>query len=366
MTPTRVVIPRRRPWRSAGGPVRVLVAAGAALVVLAACGASYRAPEALSLPDPVTASTAATPQLADCGGPNDKLPAEASYPALESLPAPGQMPAGSYMAQIQQRGKLVVGTSIDTKLFSSIDPATNKIEGFDVDMARLVASAIFGPNDVDTHLELRGITYAQRIPKVVSGEVDLVAHTMTINCKRWQQVAFSGVYLWAGQRLLVAEGSGVLVIDDLAGRNVCVSAGGTSADEMRSLKLDPPIIVTEVANQTDCVVLFQRGEVDAIRSDDTVLAGFRDQDPFSEIVGLFLTQEPYGMAMSLEHPEFTAFVNAVLDRAKADTSPAGWTGRYDEWLRVSLGPSAARINVGQPPVTGVPVPDYNRPRPAGS
>lgn len=361
MTATRTTM--MRPRRT----LRAAWAVGTTLV-LAACGASYSTPDEVALPAPVTASTVAAAQTAPCedhpAQGSGQVPAVASYPPLEALPAPGAMPAGSYMAEIFKRGKLIVGTSIDTPLFSAVDPdsTTSEIKGFDVDMAKLVADAIFG-TWVD-HLELRGITYAQRIPQVSSGAVDLVAHTMTINCKRWQQVAFSGVYLFAGQKLLVAKDSPVAAIGDLGGHTVCVSAGGTSADEMRGLALQPPVEVIEVANQTDCVVAFQRGDADVIRSDDTVLAGFATQDKAARVVGEPLTEEPYGMATNLAHPEFTRFVNAVLEKAKADGT---WQKTYDAWLRTPLPEFYSNLVVvkDQPVIKtlGIPVGNYTRPLP---
>ena len=81
-----------------------------------------------------------------------------------------------------------------------LNPLTGKIEGFDIDMVHAVAKAIFGnPNKV----EFKAISDAQRIPEVQSGAVNIVAHTMTINCARLQQVDFSTVYYDAGQRVLV-------------------------------------------------------------------------------------------------------------------------------------------------------------------
>ncbi len=340
-------------------PVRLLLAV-LCVVLAVACGAGYTPPAEVSLPPEVTTPTVPAPTLQECDN-RKPIAAVATYPPLDPMPAAGgPMPAGSYMETIARRGKLIVGTSIDTNLFSSVNPASNQIEGFDVDMARLVAAAIFGT--ADGHVELRGITYGQRIPLVVNGELDLVAHTMTINCRRWQQVAFSEVYLYAGQKLLVAVDSPATSVEDLAGQTVCVSAGGTSADEMRALKVVPPIDVIEVSNQTDCVVLFQRGEADAIRSDDTVLAGFAAQDPFSKVVGKALTEEPYGMAMSRSHPEFVRFVNGVLRQAKADTSAKGWRASYNRWLLPALGEPLAVIDLTSagPVSYGIPVADYSR------
>jgi polar amino acid transport system substrate-binding protein len=335
------------------------------LSVAAGCGVSYSEPVEVALPDPISPSTTAPVELEDCDDDDPTLPAVASYRPLEELPAPGDMPAGSHMAEIQQRGKLVVGTSIDTNLFASLDPASNQIVGFDVDMAKLVALAIFGGSwdTIDERLELRGITFGQRIPALTSGEVDLVAHTMTINCKRWQQVAFSGVYFNAGQNLLVSIDSEIGSLDDLTDQRVCVSAGGTAAAEMAAAGLEN---LVEVDNLTDCMVQFQRGQVDAIRSDDAILAGFVAQDPFSKVADLDpLSEEPYGLAMSQDHPELVQFVNAVLEQAKDSDDPeTSWTAIYDDWLRSALGAPVASLDVesGSFP-TGAPLGEYGRPLP---
>jgi polar amino acid transport system substrate-binding protein len=82
----------------------------------------------------------------------------------------------------------------------------------------------------------------------------------------------------------------------------------------------------------DCLVAFQQNEVDAISTDDTILAGMATQDPFARVVGPKFTEEPYGMAMSKDHPEFTRFVNAVLARNRADGT---WARTYEKWLGAS-------------------------------
>ena len=87
----------------------------------------------------------------------------------------------------------------------------------------------------------------------------------------------------------------------------------------------------------DCLVAFQQNEVDAISTDDTILAGLAAQDPYAKVVGPRFTDEPYGMAMSPEHPEFTRFVNAVLAKNRANGT---WTATYDKWLG-DFGPAPA-------------------------
>jgi ABC-type amino acid transport substrate-binding protein len=75
--------------------------------------------------------------------------------------------------------------------FAARNPISGRIEGFDADLARQVAKAIFGDSD---KIQRRVITTAERIPVLQDGSVDLVISAMTINCARWQQVAFSAEY----------------------------------------------------------------------------------------------------------------------------------------------------------------------------
>lgn len=272
----------------------------------------------------VTTTTVAptAPASDDC----HNLPPTASYPPLVSLPAPNQMPTGSKLREIQDRGKLTVGVSADTLLFGAQNPLTGVIEGFDIDMLKLVASAIFG--DDDDRLDIKVITYAQRIPSLQDRSVDLVAHTMTINCTRWNQVGFSSTYYAAGQKILVRRDSTKTSIADLdaSGAEVCAPSGSTNIDELANY---PGVKVRAVDDITDCLVLFQQGKVEAITADDTVLAGFADQDPYAVVVGDAFTQEPYGIAANADDVQLVQFVNKVLANARDD---GRWKAIYERWL----------------------------------
>ena len=76
------------------------------------------------------------------------------------------MPAGSTMAKIAQRGRLIAGVSADTYLLGSRNPFNGQIEGFDIDLVKAMAKAIFGNENA---YELRVITAAQRIPSLQEG-----------------------------------------------------------------------------------------------------------------------------------------------------------------------------------------------------
>ena len=295
------------------------VAATVLLAGLAGCEGDASSPPSTALPSAATPAPGPT-----AAAPDNSCNPRASLRPSGALPPPGRMPPNSFMAKIQQRGRLILGTSQDTLLFSSRNPITGKVEGFDVDMGRQIAQAIFGDPD---KIQIKVIGYDKRVASVVDKSVDVVADTMTANCARWKDVNFSSIYYEAGQKVLVSSDSKAKSIDDLGGKKVCAASGSTSFDNIGKVK-SKPIPVAKAAFG-DCLVAFQQNEVDAISTDDTILAGMAAQDPYAKVVGSKFTEEPYGMAMSKSHPEFTAFVNAVLAKNRADGT---WTATYKKWL----------------------------------
>jgi polar amino acid transport system substrate-binding protein len=302
-----------------------------ALLVTTGCSGSgvYATTQIPTAPAPSVSSPAPSPTSAApppaCG---NRL---ASFAPNGPNPAPGAMPAGSYMAEIQKRGRLIAGVSSDTLLLGSRNPLTGQIQGFDIDMLKAVSKAIFGdPNKI----EFRVITTAQRIPVLTDGSVDIVARAMTITCARWEQIDFSTQYYLAGQKVLVAKGSPVKAMEDLKGKKVCAPNGSTS---MEKLKTFTGLIPVGADTHTGCLVLFQQGKVDAITGDDTILAGLAVQDPYALVVKApAFTEEPYGLGISKKHPDFVKFVNGVLEQMRSDGQ---WTTAYNTWLKAALGPA---------------------------
>ncbi|UZN02769.1 glutamate ABC transporter substrate-binding protein [Cellulomonas sp. S1-8] len=245
-----------------------------------------------------------------------------------------EIAAGSTMAAIRDRGFLLVGVSADTLQMGARNPFSGQIEGFDIDVARQVAQAILGDPDA---IRFRVITAGDRIPVLQGQEVDLVARAFTINCERWQDIAFSAEYFTAGQKVLVsteAEAAGIAGIEDLAGLRVCAPEGTTTLERLDEYDVEAVGARTHSA----CLALFQQGRVDAITGDDTVLAGFVAQDPYARVVGDAFSAEPYGLGIPAEQVDMVRFVNAVLDGMKADGT---WAQLYARWLGEALGPAPA-------------------------
>jgi polar amino acid transport system substrate-binding protein len=230
------------------------------------------------------------------------------------------------MARVLARGYLIAGVDQSTYHFGYFNPLDGQTEGFDIDMVRAVAKAIFGnPGKV----EFKAITDDQRIPDIENGSVDIVAHTMTITCDRLKDVDFSSVYFEANTRVLVLKDSPAAGLASLGGQKVCATAGSDSATLIAGYPVTPHPVAVTVPLWTDCLVLLQQRQVAAISTDDSILAGLRAQDPFTKVVGPPFAPQPYGLAISKQHPDFVRFVNAVLAEERAD---GDWAASYVRWV----------------------------------
>ena len=316
---------------------RVLLAAFAATLSVAACttdsgnietatpsSTHYTQPPLPALAAPSASATPTTPQprtqSPDCGDPTV---------SLRPFP-PGEQQRGPSIDAIRARGRLTVGLDTGSNLFSFRDPLTGAIQGFDVDIAKEIARDLFGdPERVDYRI----LGSADRETALQTRSVDIVAKTMTINCQRRQKVTFSGVYFEANQRILALADSGITQIADLANKRVCVVSGTTSLDNLR--EYEPSASITTVASWADCLVTLQQGQVDAVSTDDSILAGLAAQDPYARVVGSSISSEPYGIGISKGNDDLVRLANGTLDRIRNDGT---WNRIYDRWLSV-LGPS---------------------------
>lgn len=268
-----------------------------------------------------------------CGG--------TSSPTTTTTTPKPSFAADSYMGKIVAKGKLTAGVRQDVKSFGYLNPVTNSYEGFDVDMVRFVAKALFAD---DSKIEFKPVTSATRIPLVKEGSVDIVASTMTITDARKQEIDFSDVYFLAGQKVLVKKGSPIKSIQDTAGKNVCAAKGSTS--EVNIAKAQPAAKVLALDNYQDCLTALQSGRADAISTDDAILGSLVNQDSTTQVVGPAFSSEPYGLGIQKGHAEYVSFVNGVIADAKKDgrwkTSAKKWLGDYGASL--------------EPPPPGTPAP----------
>ena len=317
--------------------VRVSLVFMALLLAVTACAGDGRPVDLANVtsverPTPVNAEEN-PPASSGASTPAPDCDPKASYRPEGGLPAPGQMPARSTMRAIQERGQLIAGVDQNTFLFGFRNPTTNALEGFDIDIVREIAKAIFGdPNKV----QFKVVTSAGRIKALQEGDVDVVVRTMTATCERWKDINFSAIYYTAGQRLLVDRSSKVTSLDQLGGQKVCAAKGSTS---IKTIAANPAkLIPVQVDNWSDCLIMLQQGQVEAVSTDDTILAGMVAQDPNVKMTGERFTEEPYGIGIPKANVDMVKFVNGVLAKTISDGT---WVKSYNKWLGQTGGPRPA-------------------------
>ncbi|MEU5207726.1 glutamate ABC transporter substrate-binding protein [Streptomyces sp. NPDC020742] len=252
---------------------------------------------------------------------------------------------GPSVARIKERGQLIVGVDQNTYRWGYRDPATGRLEGFDIDLAWAIARDILGP---DAKVVFKAVPTNQRIPALRKRSVDMVVRTMTINCTRKQQVAFSTSYFQAGQQVLAPKASAVRGFDDsLRGKRVCTAAGSTGESVLAERRHGAKVLT--VPNQLDCLVRLQLGQADAVVTDNALAAAQAAQDPTVKLKGAPFTDEAYGVAMNKGDTDLVRRVNKVLDdyRGGGDAN-SPWMRAYRTWLQADM-----------PGISGPPSPEYS-------
>jgi polar amino acid transport system substrate-binding protein len=245
--------------------------------------------------------------------------------------------ADAAVATIRARGRLIVGLDVGSNLLSFRDPITGTITGFDVDIAGEVARDVFG---TPSQVEYRILSSADRIAALQNNQVDIVVKTMSITCQRRKLVNFSTPYLSVNQRILAPRDSPISQASDLSGKRVCAVKGSTSLQRIQ--EIDPPPVIVQVTTWSDCLVALQQRQVEAVSTDDSILAGLVAQDPYLHIVGPSMNVEPYGIGINLQNTALVRFVNGTLDRIRRDGT---WNTLYRKWFSVlgaAPSPPAAR------------------------
>lgn len=242
---------------------------------------------------------------------------------------------GDAVARIKKRGKLVAGVDQNSFLWGYRDPASGDFAGFDIALVRAIAEEIL---DDPAAVTFKTVPTAKRVEALQDHDVDLIARTMTITCKRLNDIAFSTVYFESGQQLLVPKSSPVKAFDDtLRGKEVCTAEGSTGETALDDESHGATVVT--VPNQLDCLVRLQLGEVDAVLTDGALAAGQAAQDPTVHLVGEQLAKEPYGIGMNKEDTDLVRRVNKVLEDYRAGGSGSPWVKAYEEWLEDEMGPA---------------------------
>lgn len=232
-----------------------------------------------------------------------------------------EFPEGSTMAELAEAGSITIGTKFDQPLFGLVGPDGVPV-GFDVEIGRLIAERLGIDDD---GIEWVETVSANRETFIENGTVDIVVATYTINDDRKELISFAGPYYEAGQSILtLASNEDIQGPDDLDGKNVCTVSGSTP--EQNLIENFPEVEVTPFGAYSDCLEPLKNGQVDAISTDNVILAGFAADDPELEVRGDPFTEEPYGIGLAKDDDEFRDWINDVLEEIYEDGS---WTEAWE-------------------------------------
>ncbi len=273
---------------------------------------------------------------AGCGGSDDSGGAveqpDSSATSSPEQTEPPKFDAGTTMATLQQKGKLVVGIKFDQRGFGLKDPTSDEVLGFDAEMAELIAHAIFGGDEEASSEKIEFVEAKSKDREVFieQGKVDLVVATYTINDERKARVDFAGPYFIARQDIMVkADDTSIKSVEDLNGKKVCSVQGSTS---LKNLMAKAPEADTSITFDiySKCADAMGDGRVDAVTTDDAILAGLvTDSGGKFKLLGAPFTEEPYGIGLKKGDQAFRDFLNDVIE----DSYQSGaWKEGFEETL----------------------------------
>ena len=203
--------------------------------------------------------------------------------------------------------------------------------GLDVDVAKYVAKEL-GHSEND--IQWVQAPSAQRETLISTGQVNMIVATYSITDKRKQQVSFAGPYFIAGQDLLVrADDSSITGPDSLTGKKLCSVTGSTSAQKVKDKY--PGVQLQEFGTYSECVAALVSKGVDALTTDNTILAGYAAQDQYKgklKVVGKTFSEERYGIGIKKGD---TALCQKIDDAIKKMIDSGEWKKAVD----ANLGPA---------------------------
>ncbi|RGC70130.1 ABC transporter glutamine-binding protein GlnH precursor [Micromonospora sp. MW-13] len=225
------------------------------------------------------------------------------------------------VGKAQSQKKLVIGVKADQPGLGLQTGST--YEGFDVEIAKIIAK---GLGVEAANIEWKTTVSANREPFIQQGTVDLVVATYTINDERKQKINFAGPYFIAGQDLLVKADSTLAGPEALDGKTVCSVTGSTPAKRIQ--QEHPKADLQQFDSYSKCLPLLENGKVDAVTTDDIILAGYAAQTQYVgkfKVVGKPFSSEPYGIGLKKDDKEGCEKVNEILKAAASDgTYKTAW------------------------------------------
>ncbi len=231
---------------------------------------------------------------------------------------------------------IVIGSKFDQPGLGMKNP-DGTMSGFDVDVATYVAGELgYAPDKI----EWKESPSSQRENLIQNGQVSFIAATYSITDARKEKVSFAGPYLITGQSLLVrADNNDITGKASLEGKILCSVSGSTPAQKIKDEY--PKVQLQQFDTYSACIESIKNGAVDAVTTDEVILAGYAAQSPGTfKIVGEPFSEERYGIGLKKDDNELKTKINDALKKME---DSGAWKAAFDK----NLGP--AGITAPAPP-----------------
>ena len=173
----------------------------------------------------------------------------------------------------------------------------------------------------------------------------MIFATYSITDDRKQKVSFAGPYFIAGQDLLVkADNTDITGPDSLNGKKLCSVTGSTSAKKIKD-NYASGVQLQEFDTYSKCVEALSAGSIDAVTTDNVILAGFAAQEQYQgklKVVGKPFSEEQYGVGIKKGDTELCAKINTALEKMVSD-------GAWEKALNETVGASGFKPDAATNP-----------------
>lgn len=242
---------------------------------------------------------------------------------------------GSTLDEVLARGHLIVGTG-STNAPWHFKSADDQLQGFDVDMGRIIADALFGdPNAV----EFVNQSSDARIPNITTGKVDITCQFLTVTGERAQQVNFTIPYYREGVGLMMRTGGDYADYDALkaAGSDITIAVlQNVYAEEMVHAAL-PEATVDQYESVDLIYQALGSGRADAVATDQSSIAWYMLQNPDQYVdAGYSWNPQSYACAVNRGDQDWLNFVNTALHEAMTGVEFATYAQSFKTWFGVDL------------------------------
>jgi glutamate/aspartate transport system substrate-binding protein len=241
------------------------------------------------------------------------------------------------LKKVKDSGVITIGYRESSIPFSYLNLRHQPI-GYSIDLCDEIADDVADEVEREVTVAYKPVTPENRIPLLLSGQIDLECGSTTSNFARQKQVAFSPIFFVAGTKLLVKRSFRIRSYRDLRGKTVVVTAGTTNEAAIRTLsdkqKLNINIVTARDHRESFNMVV--AGQADAFATDDVLLYGLiatTKSGADYHVVGEYLTYDPYGLMFRKDDPDFAAVVGRTFARLAESRQIVNL---YNKWFQKRL------------------------------